>query len=272
MSWSLISAAIGGWFRHRCPRLGAALAFYALFSLGPLLLIVISVAGFLFGEAEAREAVIGGFRDRLGESGSRAVAALLEGAASGRAGLIAAATGGVLLLVAAAGAVVQLKDALNTIWEVEPGRDGGWFSMARDYLASLAGIAMLGVLLAALLVFNTAVAAVTGGAEMSGLWHLINLVASLGLLTLVFAALFYAFPDAPVEWRDVWPAAAATAVLFQAGTLAISWYIGTQGLSSTYGAAASLVALLIWIYYSAQIVLLGAELSRAAALARSRQI
>jgi membrane protein len=261
----VLLTAINDWFRHRGARLGAALAYYSVFSLGPLLLIVTSVAGLVFGQDAVRGAVTGQFRGMLGESGAQAIEAMLKGASVETTGWIAGAVGIALLLIAALGVVVQLKDALNTIWEVkEPEYVGAWWYL-RTYLISFAGILALGFLLAVSLVISTGLAAFStyvGGSAAEGvIWQAISFVVSLAVLTGLFAMLFRWFPDAHVAWADVWPGAAATALLFNTGKLAIAWYIGTQGLESTYGAAASIVVLLIWIYWSSQIVLFGAEVS-----------
>ena len=263
--------ALNDWFRHRGARLGAALAYYSVFSLGPLLLIVTSVAGLMFGQDAVRGALSGQFRSLLGTSGSQAVEAMLKGAAVETSGYLTAAFGVVLLLVAALGVVVQLKDALNTIWDTkEPEYAGiGWY--LKTYLISLAGILALGFLLAVSLVVSTGLTAAStwfGGSADAFLWQAVNLAVSLAVMTGLFAMLFRWFPDADVRWSDVWPGAIAAAVLFNVGKLAISWYIGTQGLESTYGAAASIVVLLIWVYWSAQIVLFGAEVSHVYAKTR----
>jgi membrane protein len=198
---------------------------------------------------------------------------MLKGAASQQTGGIAAVFGVLLLLIAALGVVVQLKDALNTIWDApEPEGSGMWWYV-RTYLISLAGVMALGFLLMVSLVISTALAAASAwaGTANSGalLWEVVNFAISLLVLTGLFAMLFKWFPDVPVHWRDVWPGALASALLFQAGKLAIAWYIGSQGLESTYGAAASLVVLLIWFYYTAQIVLFGAEISHVYAQRRA---
>ena len=255
--------AAADWLRHRGGRLGAALAYYSVFSLGPLLLIVTSVAGLLFGRDAVQGALSGQFKSLLGETGSMAVEAMLKGAAVESSGRLAAIAGVVLLIVAALGVVVQLKDALNTVWEVPEPEYGGVWPFLRTYLISFGGILALGFLLAVSLVVNTALAAVSGwmGGAQTVIWQLVNFLVSLAALTALFGALFRWFPDADVEWTDVWPGAFVSSLLFNVGKLAIAWYIGTQGLESTYGAAASLVVLLIWIFYSVQIVLFGAEIS-----------
>jgi membrane protein len=269
MVWTVLKSAVDQWFSHRSARLGAALAYYSVFSMGPLLLIVIAVAGLFFGADAVRGSLSSQFRSLLGETGSKAVEAMLAGASTPQSGQIAAAVGVVLLIVAALGVVVQLKDAMNTIWEVDAPKDAGFWWYARTYLVSLAGIVGLGFMLAVSFVVSAALATLSqwAGTTYSSIGAVLDFVASIAVLSGLFAMLFKLFPDTEIAWRDVVPGAIVTAILFTVGKLAIGWYIGTQGLESTYGAAASLVVLLIWVYYSAQIVLFGAELTRAYALA-----
>jgi membrane protein len=263
--WSVLKTAVSDWFRHKSSRLGAALAYYSVFSLGPLLLIVTSVAGLFFGADAVRGALSAQFRSLLGETGSQAVEAMLAGASSQSSGILAAIFGIVLLLVAALGVVVQLKDALNTIWETKDpeGVELTWY--VRTYGTALAGILALGFLLAVSLVITTGLTAFSnwlgGSVAESALWQGLEFVVSLAILTALFALLFKFLPDAELKWNEVWQGALTTAVLFQIGKFAISWYVGSQGLESTYGAAASIVILLVWVYYSAQIVLFGAEIT-----------
>jgi membrane protein len=268
--WGILREAVSDWFRHRSARLGAALAYYSVFSLGPLLLIVTSVAGLFYGRDAVRGALSAQFRNLLGPSGSEAVEAMLKGASSESSGTLTAIFGIVLLIVAALGVVVQLKDALNTIWETKEPESASIAWYARTYGIALGGILALGFLLAVSLVVSAGLAAfsawIGGSVEQSVLWTIVNTLVSLAVLSALFAFLFKFFPDADVEWRHVWFGALVTAVLFEIGKLGISWYIGTQGLESTYGAAASIVILLIWVYYSAQIVLFGAELTHAFAM------
>jgi membrane protein len=263
MILKVLKTAIDQWFRHRSARLGAALAYYSVFSMGPLLLIVTSVAGLFFGADAARGTLTAQFRSLLGETGSKAVEAMLAGASSEQSGRVAAVTGVVLLLVAALGVVVQLKDAMNTIWNVEEPKQASFWWYVRTYLISFAGILGLGFLLAVSLVVSAALAALSSWSGAAAVGEAVNFVTSLVILTALFAMLFKWFPDTDIAWGDVLPGAVATAVLFNLGKFAIGWYIGTQGLESTYGAAASIVVLLVWVYYAAQIVLFGAEVTHA---------
>jgi membrane protein len=268
MIWVILKTAVAQWFRHRSARLGAALAFYSVFSMGPLLLLVVAISGLFFGADAVRGSLSGQFRSLLGPIGSQAIEAMLAGASSKPAGHAAALVGVFLILISAVGVVAQLKDAMNTIWNVEdPGEVSIWW-YARTYLVSFAGVLALGFLLTIALVLSATLSAISnavGGeaAAASTLWEAINFIVSLAILAALFAMLFKWFPDTEVAWQEVWFGAIVTALLFNIGKLVIGWYVGSQGLESTYGAAASIIVLLIWVYYSAQIVLFGAELTHA---------
>jgi membrane protein len=261
--WTVIKIAANDWLRHHDARLGAALAYYSVFSLGPLLLIVVSIAGLFFDQEAVSTALTGQFKTLLGPTGSQAVEAMLKGASSPTSGKIAGIMGFILLLVAALGVVVQLKDALNTIWETKEPEGVGLWGYLRTYLISFGGILALGFLLAVSLVVSTMLSALSAwlGGGQSAFWQLLSFLVSLGVLGLLFAMAFKWFPEEMVGWKEALIGGLATALLFNVGKVAIGWYIGTQGLESTYGAAASFVALLVWVYYSAQIVLFGGELT-----------
>jgi membrane protein len=257
--------------------MGAALAYYSVFSLGPLLLLVVAFAGLFFGADAVRGSLTGQFRSLLGDTGGKAVEALLIGASSKSSGRVAAVVGVVLVLVSAVGIVAQLKDAMNTIWNVEDPRKAGIWWYLRTYLISSAGVLALGLLLTISLVVSAALSAISSAfdgeaAATSSFWQAVNFLVSLAVLSLLFGMLFKWFPDTVVRWREVWLGAVATALLFDVGKFVIGLYVGSQGLESTYGAAASIVVLLIWVYYSAQIVLFGAELTHAYAVERSRRL
>lgn len=260
--WALTKEAAASWVNHKDAQLGAALAYYSIFSLGPLMVIAIAIAGLVFGQEAVRGEVGLQLRGLLGDAGAQAVDAMLVGASKPQQGIVATVLGIGLLLLAAVGVVVQLKDALNTVWEVEARKKGGTWQFVRTYLVSLAGVLALGFLLLVSLLLSTAVSA--SGKYLSphlpeAALHIVGSIISFGVITLLFAMMFKWLPDTSVRWRDVWLGAAITAALFEIGKLLISVYIGKQALESTYGAAASLVILLIWIYYSSQIVLMGAE-------------
>ena len=268
--WALVKETASMWVDHKAARLGAALAYYSIFSLGPLLVIAISVAGLVFGADSSREAVSGQLKDLLGESGAQAVNAMLAGASGHEtAGMIATLLGVATLLFAAIGVVVQLKDALNTVWDVQPEPASGVWSFIRTYLASLAGVLGLGFLLIVSMLLSTLLASIgkfVAPYLPEFVFHIVDFGISFLVITGLFAMMFKWLPDAKIAWHDVWLGAAVTSMLFDLGKLGIGLYIGKQGLESTYGAAASIVVVLIWVYYSAQIFFLGAEFTHQHAL------
>ncbi len=260
--WGLIRNAATQWMDHKDARLGAALAYYSVFSLGPLILIAVAIAGLLMGQEAVRGEVSGALKGLLGNTGAQAIDAMLAGASRPREGIIASVIGIGTLIFAAIGVVVQLKDALNTVWEVKPPPGKGIWGFARTYVLSLAGVLSLGFLLLISMLVTTALSA--GGKYLApylpeAAVQVVSFVVSFGVISLLFAMMFKWLPDAKITWRDVWLGAVGTAALFEIGKFLIGLYIGKQGLESTYGAAASIVIVLIWVYYSAQIVLLGAE-------------
>jgi membrane protein len=276
MLWIVAKEAAGNWSSHKDSRQGAALAYYSVFSLGPIIVIAIAVAGLFFGREAVSGQVASSITGMLGDTGAKAVQAMLADAGRPRQGLLATFLGIGALLFAAIGVVVQLKDALNTVWEVGelPGR--GLWHFIRSYVVSLAAVLAVGFLLLMSLVITAGLAAFGKFASphmQEWVLHLISVLVSLSVISVLFAMMFKWLPDAEVDWYDVWLGAIITAVLFEIGKSAIGFYIGKQGLDSTYGAAASIVVVLIWVYYTSQIILLGAEVTHAFAKHRgSRKI
>jgi membrane protein len=247
---------------HKDARLGAALAYYSVFSLGPLILIAVAIAGLVFGAEAVQGQVLGTLRELLGDTGTQAIEAMLKSADRPSEGIVATVIGIGMLLFAAIGVVVQLKDALNTVWEVEATPGSGVWRFVRSYLLSLAGVLALGFLLLTSMLLTAALAAagkyVAAYLPVATL-QVVGFAASFAVISLLFAMMFKWLPDTKVEWRDVWLGGILTAALFEVGKFLIGLYIGKQGLESTYGAAASIIVVLIWVYYSAQLVLMGAE-------------
>ena len=266
MLWTVAKEAAGNWSSHKGSRQGAALAYYSVFSLGPIIVIAIAVAGFFFGRDAVSGQVASSIKDMLGDTGAKAVQAMLADAGRPREGLIATLMGLGAIIFAAIGVVVQLKDALNTVWEVGEAPGLGVWYFIRNYVVSLAAVLALGFLLLVSLL-------VTAGLSVFGkyaapyaqewLLHVVTILTSVGVISLLFAMMFKWLPDAAIDWYDVWLGAILTAVLFEIGKSAIGFYIGKQGLESTYGAAASIIVILIWVYYSSQIILIGAEVTHA---------
>jgi membrane protein len=272
--WRLLRDAVSGWLAHGMSTMGAALAFYSLFALGPVMLISIGIAGLVFGPEAVRGQVSVQLAGLVGADGAKGIESLLAGAGRRSEGVLTSIVGVVTMLVAAVTVVVQLKDALNSVWDTAAAPASGIWGFLRKYTVSLAGVLAMGFLLLVSLLITAALSAM--GDTFSSyfpeaLLHLVSFVLSLLVTTLLFAAMFKWLPDISVGWRDVLPGAFITALLFELGRFVIGVYIGKQGLESTYGAAASLVVVLIWVYYSAQLVLFGAELTRVYAEHRGRQ-
>ncbi len=272
--WALLKTAGQNWVAHKDARLGAALAYYSIFSLGPIAIIATTLAGLFLGRDAVRAEVSATIRNTLGPSGAAAVETMLTGASLTTKDLLPSLIGLAALLFAAIGVVVQLKDALNTVWEVDTSREKGLWSFLRTYVLSLAAVIAVGFLLLLSLVLTTALAVL--GKFYSHLiteaWlQPLGALVSFGGVTLLFTLMFKYIPDTPVAWRDAWAGGVLTGLLFEIGKSAIGFYIGKQGLESSFGAATSLVVVLIWVYYSAQILLLGAEFTRARMLSRKEK-
>ena len=261
----LLKSAAVNWVQDYAQSMGAALAFYTMFSIAPLLLIVIAVAGFAFGEEAARGEIYEQLGELLGDQGALAVEGLLESV--GKPGKSALATffGLVFLFIGATTVFAELQDAFDRIWRAPPraGAAGLW-NIVRVRLLSFGMILGIGFLLMVSLVFSAAMAAMNAkwNPLFSG-WATvaksIELAISLVLATAVFAMMYKTMPRVRIDWKDVWVGAAVTSLLFLAGKFLIGVYIGHSNISSAFGAAASLVVVLLWVYYSAQIFLFGAE-------------
>lgn len=263
--WPLVKGAATAWVADYAPSMGAALAYYSVFSLAPLLLIVISIAGLVFGQEAVRGEVFGQLQGLLGAEASRTIEALLASASQPAEGLLSTVIGLTLLGVGATSVFGELQDALDRIWRA-PARDrsGGLWGLVRARLLSFGMILGIAFLLMVSLVFSAVVAAM--GKWWSGVfgeWALLaqffNLVVGFVMTTGVFAMIYKIMPRVSVRWRDVWLGAIVTSLLFTAGRFLIGLYIGRSDLASAFGAAGSLIVVFVWVYYSAQIFLLGAE-------------
>ncbi len=265
-AWALLKETFAAWSEDKVPRLGAALAYYTTFSLAPLLLIVVGVAALVFGEEAAQGRIVEQISGLVGEKGAEAIQAMLQSASEETSsGVVAAIVGVVALLFGASGVFGELQDALNTIWGVKPKPGRAILGAIKDRFFSFAMVLAIAFLLLVSLVVTAALAAV--GKFGSGLipeafLQALNLAVSLGVVTLLFAMIFKILPDVRIAWRDVWIGAFATAVLFTVGKSLIGLYLGKSAVGSAFGAAGSLVIVLVWIYYSAQILFLGAEITQ----------
>ena len=264
-AWGLIKESVTAWIDDYAPSMGAALAYYTVFSLAPLLLIVIAVAGLVFGQEAVRGEIVAQLGGLLGEEGANGVQALLKSADEPKEGLVSSIVGVVLLLIGATTVFAELQSALDRIWRV-PARQGesGLWALLRSRILSFGLVLGLGFMLLVSLVVGAALAAFGSwwGSLFDG-WEIVlqivNLAVSLALSTALFAMIYKSMPRATIAWRDVWIGAVVTAVLFETGKFLIGLYLGKSGIASGFGAAGSIVVLLVWVYYSAQIFLLGAE-------------
>jgi membrane protein len=249
----------------KAPRLGAALAYYMIFSIAPLLLIAVAIAGFVLGRKAVQGQVAQQLADVFGETTAKALEQMIRSAARPRSGVIATIIGVITLLLGAAGVVGQLKDALNTIWDVPPKRSAGFIGIIKDRFLSMAMVFATGFLLLVSLIVDTALSALFGhltNESTAVILQALQLVVSFGVITVLFAAIFRYLPDIRVPWRDVWFGGAFTAFLFVLGKFLLALYISKAAPGSSYGAAGSLVVLLVWVYWSAQILFFGAEFTQ----------
>lgn len=273
-AWTLLTETYREWNEDHAPRLGAALAFYAMLSLGPLLLLILSGTALLFGEAAARGQIMGQIDGLVGTEGAAAIQEVLAASAAHEgAGWFATLVGLLTLLIGASGVFGQLQEALNLIWNVKPQQFSFWMLVRRRFF-SFTMVLGTGFLLLISLIVSAALAMLgefslaLPGAEI--LWQGVNQLVGFAIITGLFAVIFKYVPDIRIAWRDVWIGAALTAALFTLGKLAIGLYLGHSAFSSTYGAAGSLVVVLVWVYYSAQILFFGAEFTQVTSRYRMR--
>lgn len=266
--WSLIKQTINAWINDYAPSMGAALAYYTMFSIAPLLLIVISVAGWVFGEQAVRGEITGQLHGLMGQDGAMMVEALIKSANEPEKSVMAGAIGVGMLLIGATSVFGELQNALDRIWYASArDKSSSIFTLVRTRLLSFGMILGIAFLLMVSLVISAGLSALGKwwGSIFAG-WEVIaqslNFVVSLLLITVMFALIYKTMPRVKVAWRDVWIGATVTSLLFAIGKLLIGLYVEKAGVTSVFGAAGSLVVLLVWVYYSAQIFLLGAEFTR----------
>ncbi len=269
---AILIQSLNAWIDHRAGSKGAALAFYTLFSMTPILILAIAGAGYFFGAEAAQGEIIAQVEGLVGRNGAQAIQALLAGARDPASGFSATMIASVILLVAATSVFVELKGSLDEIWGVEPPKGLAIITFLRTQLHAFGLVLVLAFLLLVSLVFSAGLAVLeryAGGFWSSsyGLLTAISSLISFGVIACLFAVIYRALPNAPLSWRDVWIGAAFTAGLFTFGKYVIGLYLGNSGVASSFGAAGSLIALLLWVYYSAQIFFFGAEFTKQYALA-----
>jgi membrane protein len=265
-AWDLCYETVNEWVNDRASRKGAALAFYTVFSLAPILILSIAIAGLFFGQEAARGEIFAQVKDLLGSDAAAAIQAMIQSASRPGAGLIATAIGLVTLCIGATTALAELKDGLDQIWDAPPERTSGFWYFIRKRLLSVGLILSLGFLLLVSLVFSALVSALArtwGPADATGLMlQSLNFLVSFALVTLLFAMIYKILPSVHIAWKDVAIGSIITAALFSVGKALIGLYLGNSAVASSYGAAGSVILVLIWVYYSAQIFLLGAEFTK----------
>ncbi len=267
----VMRCAVTEWLSHRASSKGAALAFYTLFSLAPILVLVIAIAGFFYGTDAAQGQLLDELRGLVGKQGAETIQAILAGARNKESGKLATIIATALLLVGATSAFAELKDSLDEIWDVPPPKDATWWDTVRTRLLSFGLILTLGLLLMFTLVVSAALSVLEK--YLGGMWHSATIIlgwvawaVSFLVIAVMFGAIYKLLPRVKLSWHDVTIGALGTAILFTVGKFAIGLYIGNSGTASSFGAAGSLIALLLWVYYSAQIFFLGAEFARQYAL------
>ncbi len=267
--WAVLKAAVAGWWNDNVPQMGAALAYYTLFSLAPIFIVAIAIAGLAFGEEAVRGEIVGQIEGLVGHDGAQAVQAMLEGAAKPSSSILATILGVITFFVGATGAFLELQADLDAIWRVKPKSRGSFLrDLLMQRLISFSLVLGFAFLLLTSLVVSAALAAAhkyMGNAfpGVAVVWEAVNVVVSLGVITLLFAMIYKVLPDVKLGWSDVWVGALVTAGLFTIGKFLIGLYLGTSSFASTYGAAGSVIVILVWVYYTSQIILLGAEFTRA---------
>jgi membrane protein len=270
-SAALIKQAGAAWLADNVPRLGAALSFYTLFSLAPVLIVALSTAGILFGQKAAEGKIVEQFQGLLGMTGAREIQEIIQSMNQPAIGILTTTFAFLAMLIGVSGAFIELQDAFNLIWKLDCSSNAFWKVTIRKRIRSLALVVATGTLLLASLLVTDAISAAETFAGNSLpiptiLLGSVNFLFSFGVITFLFALILKSIPDIPMQWRDVWFGAAVTSLLFTIGKGVMGWYFGHSLLTSSYGAAASLVIFLVWIYYSAQILLFGAELTPVYAL------
>ena len=261
--WSLVKQSVARWTDDYAPSMGAALSYYTIFSIAPLLLLLIAIAGFAFGDDAASGALFDQLRGMLGDDGAAVAQRLVASAREPRTTVVATIVGIVTLVLGATTVLMELQSALDRIWRAPPEPKGVW-AMLRRRMLSVSLILAIGFLLLVSLVASAAMAAIGKWgapylASARWIFEIANVAASLAVVTVLFALIYKILPRVRIGWKDVWIGAGVTAILFTIGKSLIGLYLGRSAVASGFGAAGSVVVLLVWVYYSAQIFLLGAE-------------
>jgi membrane protein len=264
---ALLKQTYKKWSEHQAPRLGASVAFYSLLSFAPLLVLIAGIAALVFDRTTAQNAMIDQARQMIGDRGAETVKSLLLNAQKPSSGILASVIAFVTLLFGASGVFSELRDALNTVWDAQPDQASGFMAMVKQKLFSFGMVLSVGFLLLVLLILSAglALAGKFFGQMLplpAAVFLVVNFIVSFAVITVLFALLYRYVPNRRIEWRDVWVGAIGTALLFTIGKFLLGLYLGKASVGSAYGAAGSLVAVIVWVYYSAQIFFFGAEFTR----------
>jgi membrane protein len=275
--WAVLKDTVREWIDDNAARVAASLAFYTLLSLAPLVILTIAIAGVVMGEDTARDRIIYEVGQLVGPEGAKTVNAVVASAHQSNDGVLSTVIGLIVLFVGASGVFGELQYAMNTIWGVKPKQSSGLMLLVRERVFSFAMVIAVAFLLLVSLVVSAVLSGI--GRFMAGslpggdtVWQVVNVVLSIGIITALFGLIFKVVPDVEVRWRDVWVGALATAILFTVGKQLLGIYLGESSVASAYGAAGSIVALVVWVYYSSQLVFFGAEFTQVYARANGRTI
>jgi len=270
--WEILKKSFSGFSENKVTKLSASLAYYTVFAMAPLMIIIISLSGFFLGQEAAEGKIYGQLSGFVGSNTAVQLQDMIKHASLAGKSKVAAIIGGVTLLVAATTVFAEIQDSINTIWGLKPKPKRGWLKMLKNRFLSFSVIISLGFLLLVSLSISTLIDGFSQSLKQYFpdvtviVFYVINLIVTLFIITLIFAVIYKVLPDAKITWKDVLAGAIVTAVLFMIGKFAISFYISKSNVGSTYGAAGSLVILLLWVYYSAIILYFGAEFTKAYAV------
>ncbi len=267
--WSLLKETVDEWQRDKVSQMAAALAYYTLFSIAPLLVIAVAVAGAVFGQEAARGEVVAQIQGLLGKAGAEVVQTALANTQNPQSGngIVPFIISTLALIFGASGVFIQLQESLNAVWNVEPSPQAGVKAVVRKRIFSFAMVVTIGFILMVSLIVSTTLAALSTFTNqlfpaLESLWRLVNIGISLGVFTLLFALIYKYLPDIYIAWKDVLVGAFFTSILFSIGKELLGFYLGNGSFGSAYGAAGSVVTILAWIYYAVQIMLFGAEFTQ----------
>jgi membrane protein len=260
--WKLLKQTVNEWIDDDISTHAAALAYFTVFAIAPTLIIAVAVAGLAFGPEAARGEIQGQLQGVVGDAGAEVIEEMMASASKPAEGILATILSVFVLIFGATGVFAALQNALNAIWDIKPRVTNGILAFLKNRFLSFTMVVGVGFLLLVSLVMSAAVAALGKWLGESFVWQIVNFVVSYGVITVLFAMIYKVLPDVKVEWRDVWMGAAVTAALFNVGKFGIGLYLGRSVVASSYGAAGSLAVLLLWVYYSALVLFLGAEFTQ----------